>query len=118
MGPGYPAPAPASGWTFAGCVPFGLFAFFNGSIVWGLVALLGGFIPYVGGVAWLVYLIYIGIQGRELAWRSRRFANVQQYVETMNAWNNWGLGLGIFWIVSVILVFFLFFGLIMAEMSV
>jgi len=117
MGPGYPAPAQASGWTFAGCVPFGLFAFFNGSIIWGLVAVLGGFIPYIGGVAGLVYLIYIGIQGRELAWRSRRFANIQQYVETMNAWNMAGIVVGVLGLVFGVLMFFLFFAAVMSEMT-
>jgi hypothetical protein len=116
MGPGYPAPAEASGWTFAGCVPFGLFAFFNGSIIWGLVAVLGGFIPYIGGIAGLVYLIYIGVQGRELAWRSRRFANLRQYVETMNAWNTWGLVLGLISLIGGVLMFFLVFAVMMSEM--
>jgi len=116
MGPGYPAPAEASGWTFAGCVPFGLFAFFNGSIIWGLVAVLGGMIPYIGGVAGLVYLIYMGVQGRELAWRSRRFANLHQYIATMNAWNTWGLVLGIVGLVGGVFMFFAFFALIMSEM--
>jgi len=95
MGAAYPSPPEASGWTFGGCVAFGLFAFLNGSVLWGLIAVLGGMVPYVGGLAGLIYFIYIGVQGRELAWRGRRFDNVHQYVATMNAWNTWGLIVGL-----------------------
>lgn len=92
MGQGYPVPPEASGWTFAGCVPFGLFAFLNGSTLWGVLGIAGWF---VGGILGIVYLIYIGVQGRDLAWRSRRFNSVQEYQETMRSWNTWGLVIGI-----------------------
>ena len=35
--------------------------------------------------------IYLGITGHKLAWQNRRFDSVQQYGETMKAWNMWGL---------------------------
>jgi len=108
MGPNYLAPPEASGWTFAGCIPLGLFAFLNGSVLWGIVALLNFIIP---GLPAMIYLIYIGIQGRELAWRSRRFNSVQEYVDTMSAWNRWGLitgiVIGVISMAAVILYFWL-----------
>jgi len=87
MGEGYPIPPEASGCTFAGCVPFGLFAFVNGSVLWGVLGLVLGWL----GLPGLVYVIYIGIQGRELAWRNRRFAGVEQYVSQMHAWHIAGI---------------------------
>jgi hypothetical protein len=110
MGPGYPTPPEASGWTFAGCVPYGLFAFFNGSILWGIL----GIVLNVFSLG-LIYIIYIGIQGRDLAWRNRRFTGVPQFVETMNAWNTWGLVLGIIGIVGMVLYFIFFIAMIAAS---
>jgi hypothetical protein len=118
MGQNYPVPPEAAGWTFAGCIPFGLFAYFNGSVIWGLVAIPGGMVPYLGAIAGLVYFIYIGVQGRELAWRSRRFTSIQEYSETMRAWNMWGLIMVAVNIVMVIGLFFLYallFAAILAD---
>jgi hypothetical protein len=117
MGPGYPAPAVASGWTFAGCVPFGLFAFFNKSVVWGLVGLLGGFVPIASifPIVALVYAIYIGIQGRELAWRGRKFASVGQYEETMTVWNTWGAALAVVSVLLGVLFYFVVSAVMRAE---
>ncbi|MBN2083339.1 zinc ribbon domain-containing protein [bacterium] len=112
MGPGYPVPPEASGWTFAGCVPYGLFAFINGSVLWGVLGIVLNFVS-LG----IVYIIYIGIQGRELAWRSRRFANVQQYVDTMNAWNVWGIVLAVVSGVAFGLWFLFVFGMAMSDLG-
>jgi hypothetical protein len=81
LGPNSPAPSFARGWTFAGFAPLGLFAFVHGSALWGVLYFL----------IFPVYAIYIGIQGKELAWRSRRFESEMQYAETMRAWNLWGI---------------------------
>lgn len=113
MGEGYPVPAEASGWTFAGFVPFGLFGFVNGSTLWGVLGLVG----YVIGILSIVYWIYIGVQGRELAWRNRRFDSLAQYTETMRVWNTWGLVLlavgAILLVLYILLIgFALFFGLL------
>lgn len=113
MGPGYPLPYQTQGWTFAGFVPFGLFAFVNGSVLWGVLYWLLSFF----GVS-LVYNIYVGIKGRELAWQSRRFDSLQQFEETMAAWNRWGiisliasvLLIGIFFVAYMMLVFSLVAG--------
>ncbi|MCC7479290.1 zinc ribbon domain-containing protein [bacterium] len=86
MGTGYQAPPQATGWTFAGFVPWGLFSFFNGNNTWGAIGLglsLFGF--------YIVYSIYIGIKGREMAWQERRFESVEQYEAVMKAWNSAGL---------------------------
>jgi len=80
------APVPAEveqmGWSWGG---FGL------NWIWGIgnrvfIALLA-LIPCVNiGVA-----IWLGIAGHKLAWQNRRFDSMQQYKETMKAWNMWGI---------------------------
>ena len=86
MGAGYGEPSEASGWTFAGFVPFGIYAFVMGNVMWGVIGLLS-LIPYVGGIASLVYAIYIGVNGKKLAWQGKRFDSVEQYAQAMKTWN-------------------------------
>lgn len=48
---------------------------------------------WVSGLLWGVYLggqIYLGLYGHRLAWQHRHFVSVQQFRETMAAWNAWG----------------------------
>ena len=113
MGDGYFLPPEASGWTFAGFVPFGIYAFINGITLWGVLGLLGHFVPLLSIICW----IYIGIQGKELAWRNRRFDSVQQYTETMRAWNMWGIALLLMGAVVIVLYFVLIFAVMFAAMS-
>jgi len=81
-------------------------------VLWGVLGIVLNFIGFG-----IIYIIYIGIQGRELAWRNRRFANVQQYVDTMNAWNVWGIVLAVISGLGVVLYFIFVFGVMMAGMS-
>jgi hypothetical protein len=91
MGQGYQLPLGVPGVNFGGCVPFGLFAFLNGSAGWGVAGLLGCLVSPLAWPLSLIYAIFMFIQGRETAWRSRRFDNLAQYQDTMQAWNVWGL---------------------------
>jgi hypothetical protein len=103
MGDGYPVPPEASGWTFAGFIPFGLFSFLNGNSNMGILGAVGSIIGIVG----LVYAILVGINGKESAWRNRRFASIEEYTSTMRGWNTGGLilvGLGC----AGILLYFIF----------
>lgn len=80
------APVPAEveqmGWSWGG---FGL------NWIWGIgnkvnIALLA-LIPCVNiGIA-----IWLGIAGHKMAWQNRRFDSMQQYKDTMKAWNMWGI---------------------------
>jgi hypothetical protein len=115
MGDTVPVPPQTQGWSFAGCIPFGLFGFLNGVMLWAGLGLAGSllFQPL-----YLVYAIYMGIKGRELAWRSRRFDSLMQYEDTMRAWNNWGIGCLAALILGGLLYFifaFAIFGSIMSE---
>lgn len=115
MGEGYPLPPGVSGFNAGGCVPFGLFAFINGNTLWGIISLIGLIIS----PAQLVYAIYIAIQGRELAWRNRRFDSLEQFQDTMQPWNIGGLvllGLGVIAFITYIAVAFAFMGPMFEEM--
>jgi hypothetical protein len=89
-GPQRWAPREANGWTFAGFVGFGLFSFFNGIIVWGVIGLVCSIVPYIGWIGIVVYWIYIGVNGRKLAWQSRKFESLKQYKQVMAAWDTVG----------------------------
>ena len=85
-GEGYPVPPSVKGWSFAGFIPYGIFAFVNNSGMWGAFGIVAQFL----GLG-LVYAIVIGIMGREIAWKARRFNSLTEFEDTMRAWNNWGL---------------------------
>lgn len=101
MGPGYPVPPEASNFNFGGCIPYGIFAFANGSVLWGVLGLFVG-----------ITNIYVAFKGNEIAWQSRRFASRQQYWETMKAWNMWGK------VILAVQLFFLvvYFGIVFTIM--
>jgi hypothetical protein len=92
LGPGYPLPPAARGWTNAGIIPAGLYSFYTGSVLWGIVGVLG----VVFGLAGLVYFVVVGLRGKEYAWRNRRFASFEEFEAVMAAWNNAGL-----WIIYI-----------------
>ena len=113
MGEGYAVPPFTQGWTFAGCLPFGLFAFLNNSTLWGVLGLGGMIISALQ----LVYAIYVGIEGRKLAWKNRRFESVQQFEETMRAWNNWGLGCLVAQVIMMVIFFAIYAAVIAGVLS-
>lgn len=94
-GAAYPLPREARGWTFAGLVPFGLFPLYNGMQAWGVAGLvltaLGFPLFFLVLPFQLAYIIYLGLKGRELAWRSRRFRTVSEFEQAMHVWNVVGM---------------------------
>lgn len=78
-------------WGMFGC---GIVWIIGNNVWWGLLVLVG-LIPYVGWVvAWGVQ-IYLWIKGYEWAWRSRRFDSLEQFQDTMQVWDKWGIGITI-----------------------
>jgi hypothetical protein len=102
MGDGYPIPPEASGWSFAGFVPWGLFCFFNGNPTWGAISIGLAFVGLN-----IVSAIYVGVTGKENAWRNRRFESIQQYLDVMRAWNL--AGIWVLAIAGVLVVFYILF---------
>jgi hypothetical protein len=88
-------PDEARGFTAAGCVPFGLFGFFNGQIALGFIGLILCMIP----VAELLYIFLVAFKGREYAWRGRHFHDMDEFHQVMEAWHIWGIGI---WVVAKI----------------
>jgi hypothetical protein len=109
MGDGYPVPPQAKGWNFGGFVPFGLFAFMNGNTTWGVLGAIGSFVSILG----LVYAIYIGASGKEMAWKGKRFTDLAEYETTMRGWNIAGLimlGLSVFFVIAYFVFLFVIIG--------
>lgn len=52
---------------------------------WGLLAL----IPYVGFIA----AIWLGIKGREMAWKNGNWDNLDHFNRVQRRWSQWGVGL-------------------------
>jgi hypothetical protein len=116
LGDGYPAPPEAEGWSFGSFVPFGLFSFVNGNSLWGIL----WWVLNVFSLS-LVYIIYVGITGKKQAWQGRRFDSVQQFQETMRAWNFWGiicLATVVFGMVALFIVYFAVIVMVLSESAV
>lgn len=84
-------PAEAKGWSWAGFVPLGAFGFALGQPLLGILGLAGLLTGRIGlFYLWPLYALVIGLKGRELAWRQRRFGSVAQYAATLGAWDTVG----------------------------
>ncbi|MCB1186468.1 zinc ribbon domain-containing protein [bacterium] len=94
-GPQAILPDEANGWTFAGCLPFGIFGFSHNVVGWGLVGCIGVLIP---PLHWL-YFFVMGASGKQIAWKHRRFADIESYRSTMQIWNIAGIA----WMVITLL---------------
>jgi hypothetical protein len=44
-------------------------------------------VPYVG----ILMALYLGIRGRELAWRNKRWDSVEQFNQVQKRWSFWGV---------------------------
>ena len=75
-------PAGVKGFSWGALIWSWLWSIFNGTWI-GLLAL----VPYVGfGVA-----IYLGFKGREMAWRNKRWDNLEHFNRVQRSWTRWGL---------------------------
>ncbi len=99
-GPQAILPDAANGWTFAGCIPFGIYAFSHNLPGWGAMSCIG---TLIWPLHW-VYFFVIGASGRQMAWKNKCFDSLEQYGNSMNVWNLSGLGCFviciIYWIVT------------------
>ncbi|MBI3231352.1 MAG: hypothetical protein HYZ45_14665, partial [Burkholderiales bacterium] len=41
----------------------------------------------------LIGMIYLGINGRELAWQNKRWESVEHFQQVQKKWSAWALGL-------------------------
>jgi hypothetical protein len=81
-GRGTVPPAGVSGWSWGAFFLSWIWAVFNRTWI-GLLAL----IPYVG----FLFAIYLGIKGRELAWRNKRWESLEHFNQVQKRWSFWGV---------------------------
>ncbi len=75
-------PDGVKGWSWGAFLLNWIWAPFNRTWI-GLLAL----IPYVG----FIFCIYLGIKGRELAWRNKRWDSLDHFNSVQRRWSIWGL---------------------------
>ena len=75
-------PPGVKGWSWGAFLLNWIWAVFNRTWI-GLLA----FIPYVG----IVVSIYLGIKGRELAWKNKRWDSLEHFNRVQRSWSVWGL---------------------------
>ena len=80
-GRGTVPPPGVSGWSWGAFLLSWIWAVANKTWI-GLLAL----IPYVG----FLFAIYLGIKGRELAWRNKRWESLEHFNQVQRRWSFWG----------------------------
>lgn len=75
-------PPGVKGWSWGAFLFSWLWAVFNRTWI-GLLALT----PYVG----IVVSIYLGIKGREMAWKNKRWDSLEHFNRVQKSWSVWGL---------------------------
>ena len=97
-GKGIEIPAGVKGWSWGAFCWNWLWSIFNKTWI-GLLA----FLPYIG----IIVAIYLGIKGRELAWRNKRWDSLEHFNRVQRSWSLWGLviiGIAVLGIVAAILI--------------
>jgi len=75
-------PDGVKGWSWGGFLLNWIWAIGNKTWI-GLLA----FVPYIG----LVVSIYLGIKGRELAWKNKKWDSLEHFNQVQKSWTKWSL---------------------------
>lgn len=75
-------PDGVKGWSWGAFLLNWIWACFNKTWI-GLLAL----VPYVG----FIMAIYLGIKGREMAWRNKRWDSLEHFNRVQRKWSMWSL---------------------------
>jgi hypothetical protein len=75
-------PPGVKGWSWGAFLWNWLWSIFNKTWI-GLLAIL----PYVG----FIVAIYLGVKGRELAWRNKRWESLEHFNRVQRSWSKWGV---------------------------
>lgn len=81
-GSGIIPPPGITGWSWGAFLLNWIWAIGNKTWI-GLLCL----IPYVG----FIFSIYLGIKGRELAWRNKRWESIEHFNRVQKKWTAWGV---------------------------
>jgi len=98
-------PEGVRGWSWGAFFLNWIWAVGNNTWI-GLLAL----VPYVN----LPVMIWLGFKGREMAWRNRRWDNIDHFNRVQRAWSQWGIGIAI---ASFCIMVFFMLALILAGAS-
>jgi hypothetical protein len=63
----------------------------HGMVGLGILVLLCDIIPFLGLIGFGIS-IYAGVKGHELAWKKRRFNDLDHYFQVQRKWMYWGIG--------------------------
>ncbi|WP_217423403.1 hypothetical protein [Uliginosibacterium aquaticum] len=77
-------PEGVKGWSWGAFLLNWIWAIGNKTWI-GLLAL----VPYIG----FIVAIYLGIKGRELAWRNKEWDDLEHFNRIQKRWSAWGVGL-------------------------
>lgn len=91
-------PAGVSGWSWGAFMFNWLWAIFNKTWI-GLLC----FIPYIG----IIFTFYLGIKGRELAWKNKRWDSLEHFNRVQRKWSLWSLvfvGIALIGIIAAIAI--------------
>lgn len=98
-------------WNWGAFLLSWIWAFGHGLSLWGVLGLVVGFIPGVGGLVALGIAIYLGLKGNQLAWETGKYSSIEVLKETEQKWTKWAIiffviGLALF-VVSMVAIFML-----------
>ena len=91
-----PVAAPSSDpflqkWNWGAFLLSWIWAFGHGLALWGVIGLVGAFIPGIGGLVALGVAIYLGIKGNNLAWETGKYSSIEVLKETEQKWTKWAI---------------------------
>jgi hypothetical protein len=75
-------PPGIAGWSWGAFMWNWIWAVFNKTWI-GLL----GLVPFLG----ILIRIYLGVKGRELAWRNKRWDSIEHFNRVQRSWSVWGL---------------------------
>jgi hypothetical protein len=75
-------PEGVKGWSWGAFLLNWIWAVFNKTWI-GLLC----FVPYIG----LIFSIYLGIKGRELAWKNKRWESLEHFNRVQGKWSFWAV---------------------------
>ncbi len=98
-------------WNWGAFLLSWIWAFGHGLTLWGVLGLVVGFVPGVGGLVALGIAIYLGLKGNQLAWETGKYSSIEVLKETEQKWTKWAIiffviGLALF-VVSMVAIFML-----------
>ncbi|MFL0801014.1 MAG: hypothetical protein K6L80_11225 [Agarilytica sp.] len=75
-------PEGVKGWSWGAFLLNWIWAISNKSYI-GLLAI----VPYIG----FIFTIYLGIKGREMAWKNKRWESLDHFNRVQRSWSKWAL---------------------------